>query len=804
MLEEIEHRRSSASEVEFCYLMSSAKMSLKQDEQVLDAGGASCHADAALEQAPQSNSATSTPCHSAPPSCHSATPSCHTPAASTRLDGLILLFGALAAAFGWVIWLLPDSSPLNQEWLLSALSTIVVWGVGWPILRDGWTSTLARSPNMNTLISLGVLVAWIWSMSVTTTDTSGDIHFTMASTIIVFVRLGGWLESRAQARSQDAVASLAKLSVTTARLEDGADIPIEDLAVGMRFVVRPGERIAADGVVVSGHSAIDKSFLTGEPIPEAVQPGDEVTGATLNTTGLLTVEARRVGTETAHAQIMRLLEEAEQSRAPVQRLVDRASAVFVPAVIAAAAIAFIGWMLAGESAATGIAAGVAVLVVACPCALGLATPTAIVAGVGRAAREGIIIRSGNVWEAARHLDTAVIDKTGTLTHGRPSVREIVIDDLTDGLLRGENLLREGELARERDPEQTRDTQQEGDTEQTQDDQREDDTEQEANPTQEKVLEIASALAQQSLHPLSQAIARERESSIEFRDLKETPGAGILAEFKDGGKAALGSRSLFSEIPDRLTEAASSAAAKGFASVFVGWGSVDAMVSIAETSPVTHISSAAQNPPVSSAVGGEVGAEQIPSSAQLPQAKGLIICADELREDANQSVADMQSLGISVIMATGDSEASAHHVAEQVKPDRVIAECLPQDKLAEVNRLQKTGSTVAMIGDGVNDAAALAKADVGIALSDGADVAAEASDITVIGGDFRKSVKAIQIARKTSSTILANLVWACIYNTALLPLAAAGVMPPVAAAGAMSLSSLCVVGNSLRLARRQIN
>ena len=685
-------------------------------------------------------------------SCHSATPSCHAAATSTRLDGLILLFGALAAAFGWVIWLLPDSSPLNQEWLLSALSTIVVWGVGWPILRDGWTSTLARSPNMNTLISLGVLVAWIWSMSVTTTDTSGDIHFTMASTIIVFVRLGGWLESRAQARSQDAVASLAKLSVTTARLEDGTDIPIEDLAVGMRFVVRPGERIAADGVVISGHSAIDKSFLTGEPIPEAVQPGDEVTGATLNTTGLLTVEAQRVGSETAHAQIMRLLEEAEQSRAPVQRLVDRASAVFVPAVIAAAAIAFIGWMLAGESAATGIAAGVAVLVVACPCALGLATPTAIVAGVGRAAREGIIIRSGNVWEAVRRLDTAVVDKTGTLTHGRPSIREIVVDDLTDGLLRGENLTQEAGLNNEAGTAHEADKAQEGDTAQKRD------------ATQNELLDVAASLAQQSLHPLSQAIARERESSIEFRDLKETPGAGILAEFKDGGKAALGSRSLFSEIPDRLTEAASSAAAKGFASVFVGWGSV----------------------------------------AQLPQAKGLIICADELRDEANQSVADIQSLGISVIMATGDSEASAQHVAEQVKPDRVIAECLPQDKLAEVNRLQKIGSTVAMIGDGVNDAAALAKADVGIALSDGADVAAEASDITVIGGDFRKSVKAIQIARKTSSTILANLVWACIYNAALLPLAAAGVMPPVAAAGAMSLSSLCVVGNSLRLARRQIN
>lgn len=757
-LEEIEHRRSSASEVEFCYLMSSAKMSLKQDEQVLDAGGASCHADAerAIDETPQGTPEAQpvkapSPCHAAPPSCHSPTPSCHTPAASTRLDGLILLFGALAAAFGWVVWLLPDSSPLNQEWLLSALSTIVVWGVGWPILRDGWTSTLARSPNMNTLISLGVLVAWIWSMSVTTTDTSGDIHFTMASTIIVFVRLGGWLESRAQARSQDAVASLAKLSVTTARLEDGTDIPIEDLAVGMRFVVRPGERIAADGVVISGHSAIDKSFLTGEPIPEAVQPGDEVTGATLNTTGLLTVEARRVGAETAHAQIMRLLEEAEQSRAPVQRLVDRASAVFVPAVIAAAAIAFIGWMLAGESAATGIAAGVAVLVVACPCALGLATPTAIVAGVGRAAREGIIIRSGNVWEAVRRLDTAVIDKTGTLTHGRPSIREIVVDDLTDWLLRGENLTQEAGLNNEAGTAHEADKAQEGDTAKKRD------------ATQTELLDVAAALAQQSLHPLSQAIARERESSIEFTNLKETPGAGILAEFKDGSKAALGSRSLFSEIPDRLGEAASSAAAKGFASVFVGWG----------------------------------------SAAQLPQAKGLIICADELRDEANQSVADMQSLGISVIMATGDSEASAQHVAEQVKPDRVIAECLPQDKLAEVNRLQEAGSTVAMIGDGVNDAAALAKADVGIALSDGADVAAEASDITVIGGDFRKSVKAIQIARKTSSTILANLVWACIYNAALLPLAAAGVMPPVAAAGAMSLSSLCVVGNSLRLAKRQL-
>lgn len=714
-------------------------MSLTYDERASATGRASCdadaeHADAAIDETPQGTSAAPSACHASKPSSQAAPPSCHSPAPSTRRDGLILLFGALAAAFGWVIWLLPDSSPLNQDWLLGALSTAVVWGVGWPILRDGWASIPARSPNMNTLIALGTLVAWGWSMWATATDSGSDIHFTMASTIIVFVRLGGWLEGRAQTRSQDAVASLAKLSVTAARLEDGTDIAIENLAVGMRFVVRPGERIATDSVVVSGHSAIDKSFLTGEPIPEAVRPGDEVTGATLNTTGLLTVEARRVGAETAHAQIMRLLEEAEQSRAPVQRLVDRASAVFVPAVIAAAAAAFIGWMLAGESAGTGIAAGVAVLVVACPCALGLATPTAIVAGVGRAAREGIIIRSGNVWEASRRLDIAIIDKTGTLTHGRPSVKAIVVSDLAGSLLGGENLPGERDLA------------------------------------QEEVLEVASALAQQSLHPLSQAIARECKSSIELNNIKETPGAGVLAEFKDGGKAALGARSLFSEIPNRLAEAASSAAAKGFASVFVGWDSID----------------------------------QIPPAAQTLQAKGLIICADELRDEADKSVADMQSLGISVIMATGDSETSARHVAEQVKPDRVIAECLPQDKLAEVNRLQKAGSTVAMIGDGVNDAAALAKADVGIALSDGADVAAEASDITVIGGDLGKAVKAIDIASKTSSTIVANLIWACVYNAALLPLAATGVMPPVAAAGAMSLSSLCVVGNSLRLARRRLN
>ena len=791
-------------------------MSLTYDKQAQATRGAPCPADAehadaehaATDETPQGTSAIPPACHTSSPACHTPTPSdqaalpschtskpssqaappsCHSPAASTRRDGLILLFGALAAAFGWVIWLLPDSSPLNQDWLLGALSTAVIWGTGWPILRAGWTSIPARSPNMNTLISLGVLVAWGWSIWATTADNGGDIHFTMASTIIVFVRLGGWLESRAQTRSQDAVASLAKLSVTTARLEDGTDIPIEDLAVGMRFLVRPGERVATDGIVVSGHSAVDKSFLTGEPIPVAVQPGDEVTGATLNTSGLLVVETQRVGAETAHAQIMRLLEEAEQSRAPVQRLVDRASAVFVPAVIAAALVTFIGWMLVGgEGASAGLAAGVAVLVVACPCALGLATPTAIVAGVGRAAREGIIIRSGNVWEAARRIDTAVVDKTGTLTYGHPSVQKIVVSDLAGSLLGRENLPREKNPTQAGDPEQTQDTEQEGEA------------------TQEEVLEVAAALAEKSLHPLSQAIARKRspllaksgvdeeeeseekqaqsihmakngnleaasEQAFHFRNFAETPGAGVVAELSDGSDAALGSSSLFSEIPNRLAEAASSAAAKGFASVFVGWGDVD----------------------------------QIPPVAQ-PPAKGLIICADELRDEANKSVADMQSLGISVIMATGDSEASALHVAEQVKPDRVVAECLPQDKLAEVARLQETNHTIAMIGDGINDAAALAKADVGIALSDGADVAAEASDITVIGGDLGKAVKAIEIARATSSTILANLVWACVYNAALLPLAAAGVMPPVAAAGAMSLSSLCVVGNSLRLARRRLN
>ena len=702
-----------------------------------------------------------------------APPSCHTPAASGRREGLTLLFGAVAAALGWIVWLLPDSSALNQDWLLGALSTAVVWGVGWPILQDGWLSIPARTPNMNTLISLGVLVAWGWSIWAVASGNGGDIHFTMASTIIVFVRLGGWLEGRAQTRSQNAVASLAKLSVTTARLEDGTDIPTEHLAVGMRFVVRPGERVATDGVVVSGHSAIDQSFLTGEPIPVTAQPGDEVTGATLNTTGLLVVEAQRVGAETAHAQVMRLLEEAQRSRAPVQRLVDRASAIFVPAVIASALATFIGWMLASEGTSTAIAAGVAVLVVACPCALGLATPTAIVAGVGRAAREGIIIRSGNVWEASRHIDTAVVDKTGTLTCGRPSVRAIEVSEMSET----------SEISETDEMSKT-----------------------------DEVLEIASILAEKSLHPLSQAIAREQVSQREengekpettnehiFNSFVETPGAGVIAEFKNGSIAALGASSLFSDIHGDLEQAALSAANEGFASVFVGWDN--------KNSDGNHQhphSNRLPNPTDINFQDTDINLNSTSAPTKAPPAKGLIICADELRAGAPQSVADMKSLGISVTMATGDSQAGAQHVAKQLNLEKVIAECLPEDKLAEVNRLQEANHTVAMIGDGVNDAAALAKADVGIALSDGADIAAEASDITIIGSDFSKAVKAIEIARRTSSTIVANLIWACIYNAALLPLAATGILPPVAAAGAMSLSSLCVVGNSLRLARSRLN
>lgn len=689
------------------------------------------------------------------PTCHEpaadpaapAAPSCHTPATGNpRSEGARLVIGIALAVATWVSWLLPNSSPLHQPWLMAATATAVIAITGWPILASGWRSLPARSPNMDTLISLGVITAWAWSTWSLTAGQPEDNHFAMAAAIVVFVRFGGWLESRSQRRSNDALVSLAEITPQFARLQDGSEIAIVDLEVGMRLLVRPGEKIPTDGTVISGKSAVDRSLLTGEPLPVEVAPGSEVIGTSLNTTAAITIEATRVGSDTAHAQLMRLLQEAQDSQAPVQRLVDRASAVFVPAVVAIAGVVLLSWLLAGADSTRAFASAVAVLVVACPCALGLASPTAIVAGIGRAARDGIIIRSGNVWEEAHRIDTVVVDKTGTLTQGAPTVKRVVVA--------GETAVGAGK----------------------------------------RLSQISYTLASHSLHPLAGAVAEmygdgdangdgDRDTGEVLSpgwQISEIPGLGVLASDgePDHAAAALGSADLFSHIPDDLQQAASQAQSQGLSLSYVGWHGAPARSQMA-------------------------AAVAEPKASTKPPAAALFIFSDELRPNASRTVRQLQADELSVVMLTGDSELGAQRVASEVKPDKVIAQARPEDKVDTVRQMQASGQKVAVVGDGINDAAALAQANLGIAFSSGSDVARAASDITLMSHNFGAVVAALTIAKRTRSTIAANLVWACIYNAAALPLAAVGLLPPAAAAAAMSLSSLCVVGNSLRLSRLRL-
>lgn len=690
--------------------------------------------------------------------CHTpATPSCHTPATGNpRNEAARLIIGIALAAATWVSWLLPDSSPLHQPWLMAATSTAVIAIAGWPILASGWRSLPNRSPNMDTLISLGVITAWAWSVWALTAGQPEDNHFAMAAAIVVFVRFGGWLEGRSQRRSNDALVALAEITPQFARLQDGSDIAIVDLEVGMRLVVRPGEKIPTDGTVISGRSAVDRSLLTGEPLPVEVAPGSEVIGTSLNTTSAITIEATRVGSDTAHAQLMRLLQEAQDSRAPVQRLVDKASAIFVPAVVAVAGAVLLVWLLTGADSTRAVASAVAVLVVACPCALGLASPTAIVAGIGRAARDGIIIRSGDVWEEAHRIDTVVVDKTGTLTHGTPTVRRVVVA--------GETKVGAGK----------------------------------------QLSQISHALASHSLHPLAKAVAEMYGDGGETVggtlpsgwQISEIPGQGLVSQgvaAVGGGSvtsAALGSADLFGHIPTDLKQAASQAQSEGLSLSYVGWSQAERNGAAVADEPA-GAEPVADEPP---------GAEPM---ATKPTAAALFVFSDELRPNASLTVRQLQADDLSVVMLTGDTELGAQRVASEVKPDKTIAQARPEDKVDTVRRLQADGQRVAVVGDGINDAAALAQANIGIAFSSGSDVARAASDITLMSNNFGAVATSLAIARRTRSTIAANLVWACIYNAAALPLAALGLLPPAAAAAAMSLSSLCVVGNSLRLSRLKL-
>ena len=626
----------------------------------------------------------------------------------------LLLAAALSVPLLTFAWSLAARPP-GWQWISLALATPVVFFSGWPFHRAAARNARHGVATMDTLISVGTLSAWAWSTVVVAAAIRTDVYFDAAGAITTLVLLGRYLEARAKRRSGDAIRELLELGAKEAHLlKDGEEVlvPVEKLAVGDHFVVRPGEKVPTDGVVVAGSSAIDRSMLTGEPVPVDVAPGDEVSGATVNTSGRLVVAATRVGGATALAQITRLVAEAQAGKAPVQRLADRVSSVFVPAVIAVASLTLIGWLLLGAATATGaFGIAVAVIVIACPCALGLATPTALMVGTGRGAQLGILIKGPEVLERTRQVTTIVLDKTGTVTEGAMAVSAVVA---ADGVA-------ETELVR-----------------------------------------LAAAAEDPSEHPVARAVAafgRDRLGSLpEAQGFSARAGLGVEAVV-DGHAVVIGRPALLAD-----------------------WG-----VALPE-----HLAADAARL--------EAGGATVVAVAADGVLLGLIALADRIKESSRAAITELRALGLDPVLLTGDNWRVARAVADEIGIDRVAAEVLPQDKAAEIARLQELGEVVAMVGDGVNDAPALARADLGLAIGTGSDVAIEASDLTLVSGDLRAAADAIRLARRTLRTIKANLVWAFGYNIVAIPLAVAGVVDPIVAAAAMASSSVLVVTNSLRLRR----
>jgi Cu+-exporting ATPase len=615
------------------------------------------------------------------------------------------------AVLAWV----PAVRFAGWEWLSLALATPVVLIAGWPFHRAAAVSAWHLSATMDTLVSVGTLAAWLWSLLVLAVPIHQSIYFDTAALITTLILLGRYLEARAKRRSGAAIRRLLELGAKEARvLRDGreASVPIEQLRAGDLFVVRPGERIATDGVVESGSSAIDASLLTGEPVPVEVGPAEEVVGGTINTSGALVVRATKVGAETALAQIARLVAQAQSGKASTQRLADRVAAVFVPVVIILSLLTLAGWLaLGGAAVASAFTTAVAVIVIACPCALGLATPTALLVGSGRGAQLGILIKGPEALERTRRITTVVLDKTGTVTEGRMRVQTL---HAAPGV------------------------------------------------SVQELLRLAAAAEAPSEHPIARAIAERGEAQ-----LGTLPAVGgFLARSGLGVQAKVQGRDVLLGRPAFLAE---------------------------QGAPLGEDLAAL-------AARLEQAGQTVVAIAWDGQARGLIALTDTIKPSSAAAIAELRQLGLKVLLLSGDNERAAGALASAVGIERVVAGVLPDAKAAEIRRLQDAGEVVAMVGDGINDAPALAQADLGLAIGTGADVAIEAGDLTLLSGDLRAATDAIRLARRTLATIKGNLFWAFAYNVAAIPLAISGLLNPILAAAAMSLSSLFVLANSLRLLR----
>jgi Cu+-exporting ATPase len=624
---------------------------------------------------------------------------------------------AVAVALTVPVALIAMVPPLQfdgWEWVAMALAGPVVLWAGWPFHRRAATAARHRTATMDTLVSIGTLAALSWSTVVLVGRLDAHTYFEVGAVIVALILLGRYLEANARRRSSAAIRALLELGARDARvLRGGVEVlvPIGELRVGDEFVVRPGEKIATDGVVLEGTSAVDQSAFTGEPVPVDVGPGSEVAGATINTWGRLVVRASSVGEATALAQIARLVIQAQAGKAPIQRLADRVSAVFVPVVIGLSLATLTGWLAATGSASEAFTAAVAVLIIACPCALGLATPTALMVGTGRGAQLGILLKGPEVLEATRRVTAIVLDKTGTVTEGRMWVTDVVPAAETD--------VRE-------------------------------------------LLRLAGSAEDASEHPIARAIAQHartelgRLSSVER--FANRAGSGVEAVV-DGRTVVVGTPGMLADsglaLPPGLVRAREHAEQEGRTVVFVAWDGV---------------------------------------------VRGLVAVADRVKDSSADAVRELRGLGLTPYLLTGDNERTAAAVARAVGIDHVRASVRPDQKSAEIARLQAEGEVVAMVGDGVNDAPALAQADLGLAIGTGTDVAIEASDLTLVSGDLRAAVDAIRLSRRTLATIKGNLFWAFAYNVAAIPLAALGLLDPIVAAATMAFSSVFVVTNSLRLRR----